>query len=186
MSGRDFDASSEEKVARNAALRNQIDDMLADLRKRTADIQEKQAAAAQQTFEVSSDDGMVNVRVDATGTVQEVRLSDKAFERTNPEKLARAITSVIREASGTAQRRLQSTFAPEADVSNVPELPGVPSLQSLISSGPLVEPPDPDAERAQRRTEESKPGRAASAPQMRTGPDDWDDDWESNRRGGRR
>jgi DNA-binding protein YbaB len=177
MSGRDFDGSSEEKVARNAALRNQIDDMLDDLRKRTADLQEKQAAAAQQTFEASSDDGMVNVRVDATGTVQEVRLSDKAFERTNPEKLARSITSVIREASGTAQRQLQSTFAAEADVSNVPEVPGVPSL---------VEPPDPDAERARRRSEEAQTGRAAAAPQVQAAPDDWDDDWESNRRGGRR
>ncbi|MBQ0926212.1 YbaB/EbfC family nucleoid-associated protein [Saccharopolyspora endophytica] len=186
MSGRDFDGSSDEKVARNAALRNQIDDMLDDLRKRTADLQEKQAAAAQQTFEASSDDGMVNVRVDATGTVQEVRLSDKAFERTNPEKLARSITSVIREASGTAQRQLQSTFAAEADVSNVPEVPGVPSLQGLLNSGPLVEPPDPDAERARRRSEEAQSGRAATAPQVQAAPDDWDDDWESNRRGGRR
>ena len=185
MSGRD-DFGREEKAARNAALRNQIDDMLADLRKRTADIQDKQEAAAQRTFEASSDDGMVTVRVDATGTVQEVRLSDKAFERTNPEKLARTVTSVIREASGTAQRNLQSTFSAEADVSNVPEVPGMPSLQGLINSGPLVEPPDPDAERARRRSEESQPGRAAAAPQMRTGPDDWDDDWENNRRGGRR
>lgn len=185
MSGRD-DFGREEKASRNAALRNQIDDMLADLRKRTADLQDKQEAAAQQTFEASSDDGMVTVRVDATGTVQEVRLSDKAFERTNPEKLARTITSVIREASGTAQRRLQSEFAPEADVSNVPEVPGMPSLQGLINSGPLVEPPDPDAERARRRSQESPPGRAATASQVQTEPDDWDDDWEINRRGGRR
>ncbi|MDI2030839.1 YbaB/EbfC family nucleoid-associated protein [Saccharopolyspora sp. TS4A08] len=186
MSGRDFDASSEEKVARNAALRNQIDDMLDDLRKRTADIQEKRESAARQTFEATSDDGLVSARVDATGTVQEVRLSDKAFERTNPEKLARSITSVIREASGTAQRQLQSEFAPLADTSHVPEVPGMPSLQGLLNSGPLVAPPDPEAERAQRRSEESHSGRAASAPQVQAGPDDWDDDWESNRRGGRR
>ena len=126
MSGRD-DFGREEKAARNAALRNQIDDMLADLRKRTADIQDKQEAAAQRTFEASSDDGMVTVRVDATGTVQEVRLSDKAFERTNPEKLARTVTSVIREASGTAQRNLQSTFSAEADVSTY--APGLSYIQ---------------------------------------------------------
>ncbi|MDA3626768.1 YbaB/EbfC family nucleoid-associated protein [Saccharopolyspora sp. WRP15-2] len=192
MSGRDdFDAGRQDLAARNAALRDQIDNMLSDLRRRTAEIQEKQSAAAQQTFEVASDDGMVTVRVDATGTVQELALSPKAFERTTPEKLARSITSVIREAAGTAQRQLQSEFAPLADVSDVPEVPGVPSLAGLLRQGPLVEPPNPDVERQQRRAEDSAAPASNSAPppQVRTAPDDeWDDDWEweNNRRGGRR
>lgn len=179
----DFDPAGSDKAARNAALRNQIDDMLADLRERTTAIEEKQDEAAQRSFEVSSDDGMITVRVDATGTVQEVRLSDKAFQRTTPDKLAAGITSVIREASGTAQRQLRSTFAPEADTSNVPEVPGMPSLQGLLRGTPLVEPPDPDAERARRRSEES----ADEAPQVQARPD-WDDDWDwdNSRRGGRR
>ncbi|MFC7342246.1 YbaB/EbfC family nucleoid-associated protein [Saccharopolyspora griseoalba] len=181
----DFDAASSEKAARNAALRNQIDDMLADLRRRTADIEQKQDEAAQRTFEVSSEDGMVTARVDATGTAQEVRLSDKAFQRTTPDKLAAAITSVLREAAGTAQRELRSTFAAEADTSNVPEVPGMPALQGLLRGTPLVEPPDPEAERARRRSEESAEHRPA--PQVSARPD-WDDDWDwdNSRRGGRR
>lgn len=194
MSGRDeFGAGREDLASRNAALRDQIDSMLSDLRRRTAEIQQKQAEAARQTFEIASDDGMVTVRVDATGTVQELQLSPKAFERTTPDKLARTITSVIREAAGTAQRTLQSEFAPIADTSNIPEIPGVPSLQGLLNSGPLVEPPDPAAERAQRRSDESAASSSQQGPpQVRTRPaaeDDWDGDWDwdgTNRRGGRR
>ncbi|MFB9566294.1 YbaB/EbfC family nucleoid-associated protein [Saccharopolyspora hordei] len=185
MVGRD-----EDLAARNAALRDQIDSMLADLRRRTADIQEKQAAAAQQTHEISSDDGMVTVRVDATGTVQELSLSPKAFERTTPEKLSRTITSVIREAAGTAQRHLQAEFAPLADVSDVPEVPGVPSLAGLLRQGPLVEPPDPEAERRKRREEESAASAKNQSQPQQVGArsdDEWDDwDWDANRRGGRR
>jgi DNA-binding protein YbaB len=181
----DFDGASSEKAARNAALRNQIDDMLSDLRKRTADIEEKQAEAAQRSFEVSSDDGVITVRVDATGTVQEVRLSDKAFQRTTPDKLAAGITSVLREAAGTAQHQLRSTFAAEADTSNVPEVPGMPAIQGLLRGTPLVEPPDPETERARRRSEEAAEHRAA--PQVNARPD-WEDDWDwdNSRRGGRR
>ncbi|RKT82896.1 Conserved DNA-binding protein YbaB [Saccharopolyspora antimicrobica] len=192
MSGRDdFEAGRQDLAARNAALRDQIDTMLSDLRRRTAGIQEKQDAAARQTFEVASDDGMVTVRVDATGTVQELALSSKAFERTTPEKLARSITSVIREASGTAQRQLQSEFAPLADTSDVPEIPGVPSLAGLLTRGPLVQPPDPELERRQRREEDTAAASSnrSEPPQVRTKPeDDWDDDWnwDDNRRGGRR
>ncbi|MGP4021671.1 YbaB/EbfC family nucleoid-associated protein [Saccharopolyspora sp. 5N708] len=197
MSGRDdFGVGREDLASRNAALRNQIDGMLSDLRRRTAEIQQKQAQAAQQTYEVASDDGMITVRVDATGTVQEVALSPKAFERSTPDKLARTITSVIREATGTAQRALQNEFAPMADTSNVPVIPGVPSLQGLLQSGPLVEPPDPTTERAQRRSAESASPAPAGPPsrpqpQVRSRPapeEDWDDwNWDgTNRRGGRR
>ncbi|MGP4016297.1 YbaB/EbfC family nucleoid-associated protein [Saccharopolyspora sp. 5N708] len=187
----DSSAAREDLGARNAALRNQIDDMLSDLRRRTAEIQEKQAEAARQTYEVASEDGTVTVRVDATGTVQEVALSPKAFERSTPEKLAASITSVIREASGTAQRTLRDQFAPMTDTTNVPEIPGIPSLQGLISSGPLVEPPDPEAERAQRRSADTAGPTGARQPEVRSRPapeDDWDDwNWDdSNRRGGRR
>ncbi|MCI2416234.1 YbaB/EbfC family nucleoid-associated protein [Saccharopolyspora sp. K220] len=193
MSGRDdYGVGREDLASRNAALRDQIDSMLSDLRRRTAEIQQKQAEAAQQTYEVASDDGMVTVRVDATGTVQDLQLSSKAFERTTPDKLARTITSVLREAAGTAQRTLQSEFAPMADTSNVPEIPGIPSLQGLLRSGPLVEPPDPAAERAQRRSDETAaPTGRQGPPQVRNRPssdDEWDDwDWDgTNRRGGRR
>ncbi|MDR7302457.1 YbaB/EbfC family nucleoid-associated protein [Haloactinomyces albus] len=106
MSGED--ARRRELEARNAGLRTQIDSMLSDL-------QRKQAEAAQRTHEVASEDGMVTARVDATGTLEELTLSPKTFERSSPESLARAITSVVREASGGAQQ----------------------ARQELVNSGPL-------------------------------------------------
>lgn len=91
------DARREELEARNAGLRSQIDSMLSDLRRRTAQLGEKRAEATQRTTEVTSRDGMVTATV---GTVQELTLSAKAFERTTPERLGHTITSVLREAAG--------------------------------------------------------------------------------------
>lgn len=142
-----------ELESRNAGLRGQIDSMLSDLRRRTAELGEKRAEAAQRTTEVTSEDGMVTVEVDAAGTLTELTLAPKAFERSTPDRLARTITTVIREASGTAQRGLQETFAPLAEGGpDLPEVvPGLPGFKDALGDlGPLVEAPDPAAERARR------------------------------------
>ncbi|WP_433871746.1 YbaB/EbfC family nucleoid-associated protein [Saccharopolyspora sp. CA-218241] len=156
---------------RNAALRNQIDGMLSDLRQQTAEIGRKQAEAAQRTYEVTSEDGLVTVRVDATGTVQQVALSSKAFARSTPERLSQTITGVVREASGTAQRALQDELAPSGPLPELSDIvPGAPSFQDLLPSrGTLLTPPDPDAERAAQPRSPGRPAppeepRPASAP----------------------
>jgi DNA-binding protein YbaB len=200
VSGRDDSddiAQRREKEARNTALRHQIDNMLSDLRRRTQELQEKQADAAQKTHEVTSEDGVVTAKVDATGTLQELTLSPKAFERSTPERLARTITSVIREATGSAAQTLQADFAPLTTAPELPDIvPGAPSLDDFLPTGPLVTPPDPATERAQRTgteppasqpsTPASQPSTPASqqgppqrgpAPGRRTGrDDDFDDD----------
>ena len=138
MSARD---ESSDLAARNAALRNQIDDMLADLRERTAQLREKQDAAAAKTHEVTSEDGVITVRVDATGIVQQLSLGPKAFERSTPEGLAEQITSVIREATGTAQRELRAeVLAHRGDPGDVLAQVGAPDLhldraESLVLEG---------------------------------------------------
>lgn len=161
--------------------------MLSDLQRRTAELREKREEVAQRTTEVTSGDGTVTVIVDAVGTLRELALSPKAFERNTPERLARTITSVIREATGGAQQSLQETFGPMAEggpeISDV--VPGVPSFRELFGDlGPLVAPPDPAAERAQRTdAPPSSPGPSRpSAPQSRPSPrsamdhDDFDDE----------
>lgn len=160
MSGRDgADPARRQQLENgNAALRGQIDTMLSDLRRRTREMQDRQAETAQKTYEVTSEDGMVTAKVDATGTLQHLELSPKAFERSAPDRLARTITSVIREASGSAQQSLQADFAGLADAPDLPSIfDGAPSFQDFLSNGPLVTPPDPATERAQRNGAEPPP-----------------------------
>lgn len=188
------EARKRELEARNAGLRGQIDSMLADLQKRTAELNEAREEAAARTTEVTSQDGMVTVRVDAVGTLQELTLAPKAFERSTPDKLARTITSVIREATGGAQQSLQDTFAPMTepgpDISEV--VSGLPSFKEIFGGlGPLVTPPDPAAERAQQTGSPApaSPPPAPPAPPAQSAPpaqprpsrraapaDDFDDD----------
>ncbi|GAA2776027.1 YbaB/EbfC family nucleoid-associated protein [Saccharopolyspora taberi] len=172
MSARDESdpaARRRELENRNAALHGQIDGMLADLRRRTAEIQEKQAEAAQRTHQLTSEDGMVTATVDASGTLQKLELSPKAFERGTPDRLAATITSLIREATGTAQQSLQAEFAGLAETPDLPSIvEGAPMLQDFFNSSPLFTPPDPATERASRTGSEP---RAAAAPEI----DDYDD-----------
>ena len=176
----DGDARREGLEARNAGLRSQIDSMLSDLRRRTAQLGEKREEAAQRTTEVTSRDGLVTVSVDAVGTVRELTLAAKAFERTTPERLGHTITSVLREAAGRAQQGLQETFGPTTE--DGPEIAdvvsGVPEFKDVVgAAGPLVPPPDPAAERARQA---SDPSSAASgrnrSRSARSQPDDHDDE----------
>lgn len=174
------DARREELEARNARLRSQIDSMLSDLRRRTTQLGEKRDEAAQRTTEVTSRDGLVTVTVDAVGTVRELTLAAKAFERTTPERLGHTITSVLREAAGRAQQGLQETFGPTTEEG--PEIAdvvsGAPGFKDLAGCvGPLVPPPDPAVERARQASESS----SAAARQNRSRParsqaDDHDDE----------
>lgn len=162
------EARKHELEARNAGLRGQIDSMLADLRRRTARLGEMRDEAAQRITEVTSQDGLVTVTMDAAGTLQELTLSPKAFERNTPERLARTITSAIREASGGVQQSLQETFGPMTE--GGPEIADVvtemPLFKDILGDlGPLVPPPDPATERA-RQADDRQPrsGQAATAP----------------------
>lgn len=163
--------------ARNAEMRSQIDDLMEDFRKRTQEIQERQAEAAGKTHEVTSEDGMVTVEVDANGTLQKLALSPKTFERSSPERLADAITSLIRQASGSAHQYLREQFEPlTRDAPDLADLvPGAPSLKDLLSADdhPLGARPDPAAERAKRTGTEPP---AATESRSRVADDYYDDE----------
>lgn len=171
------DLTRSEMQARNTEMRAQIDGLVEDFRKRTQEIQQRQAEAAEKTHEVTSEDGMVTVEVDANGTLQQLTLSPKAFERSSPERLARMITSVVREASGSAHEYLREQFEPlTRDAPDLADLvPGAPSVQDLLSADdhPLGAHPDPAAERASR-TGTARP--AAASDSRSRAADDYDDE----------
>lgn len=171
------DLTRSEMQARNTEMRAQIDGLVEDFRKRTQEIRQRQAEAAGKTHEVSSEDGMVTVEVDANGTLQQLTLSPKTFERSSPERLAGTILSVIRQASGSAHQYLREQFEPlTRDAPDLADLvPGAPSVQDLLSADdhPLGAHPDPAAEKAKRTG--TAPPAAASDSRSRVA-DDYDDE----------
>ncbi|MCP2260253.1 YbaB/EbfC DNA-binding family protein [Streptoalloteichus tenebrarius] len=129
----------DELEARNAALREQIESGLRELRRRTEDIQAARERVAQLTGEATSPDGTVTARVDATGMLTQLELTDRAFERTTPGRLAGVITDVVRQAATEARFRMQEEFRPLTEGAlDLPDVvPGAPSLRDLYT----VEPP---------------------------------------------
>ena len=135
--------------ARNAALRTQVDSMLANLERQTAALREAQAEAVAKTGSASSADGLVHVVVNSAGIVTDVRFAPNAFERNTPEKLARSVVQVIQAAAVDARGQADAAMAPfQQNVPDLPDLfPGAPSLKDLVptpAAPPLAPPRKPD------------------------------------------
>ncbi|MCE7000513.1 YbaB/EbfC family nucleoid-associated protein [Saccharothrix sp. S26] len=133
-----------ELEARNAAMREQVDSLLAELKDKTAQLRETQAQAMAITATAVSKDGAVRATVDSAGALTSLEFSANAFERTTPDKLARLATETVRQAVAQARTRLNEVLAPaqqgpSIDLSEM--LPGVPSLADLIPQPPAV--PEP-------------------------------------------
>ncbi|HEY8372755.1 MAG TPA: YbaB/EbfC family nucleoid-associated protein [Pseudonocardiaceae bacterium] len=134
----------------NSALRAQMEEMLKELNRRTADLRAAQERVAQLSQEVTSTDGMVTVRVDATGALTDLVLSPRAFERSTPERLGQTIKSVIQQATAAARNAMQAEFAPLTEGVDLPDLPdlvpGAPSIRDLVITQPPVPPVEPAPE----------------------------------------
>jgi DNA-binding protein YbaB len=98
---------------RTRASLHQISDnyheRLAELRKMQQDVQNVTATARTR-------DGSVSVEVGAQGQLRDIRLGPRAYERMNPQRLARTIMELAgeatQEASGRA-RQITAAFLPE-------------------------------------------------------------------------
>lgn len=135
--------SNPELEARNAALRGQVDTMLANLERQTAQLKEAQAEAMAKVGRATSQDGLVEVTVNAGGIVTDVRFAPAAFERSTPEKLAQSVVATIQRAASAAREQADAVLAPyQENVPDLPDLfPGMPSLKDLIPAPPPVVPP---------------------------------------------
>jgi DNA-binding protein YbaB len=138
---------------RTTELRGQLDDLLVELRKRTAEIKEKQQRAFEITARAASPDGLVQVTVDATGVAKQVEFAASAFERTSPEQLAKTVTKTLQEAATRARAQFSEGLGDEQSrggeivqrfMANMPGLSDVahPSVPPIPATD---EPASPDS-----------------------------------------
>ena len=127
-------------VARNAAMRERVNTMMADLQRRTQGIAQLQAAALAVEGAATSADGVVRVRTNAAGVPLAIDLSSSAFQSTTPERLGATVLEVAQAAARQARERSAEILAPVT--ADVPDLSGlVPGVTGLHMVTPTV--PDP-------------------------------------------
>lgn len=152
--------------ARNAALRDQVEDMLAGLRKQTGELKAAQAQAANATGEAKSPDGQVAVTVNASGVVTGVRFAQSAFVRNSPDHLGQVVVQTIQAAAANARMKSEAALAPVRQ--NLPDLPDLfPDAPSLAELNPAAPPlpgrggqaavPPPPAPKARPRARVEEP-----------------------------
>lgn len=134
-----------ELEARNAALRGQVDTMLANLEQQTAQLRQAQAEAMAKVGRARSQDGLVEVTVNAGGIVTGVTIAPAAFERSTPEKLGQSVVTTIQQAALDARGQADAVLAPyQEGIPDLPDLfPGMPSIKDLIPAPPPIVQPAP-------------------------------------------
>ncbi|MET1075133.1 MAG: YbaB/EbfC family nucleoid-associated protein [Umezawaea sp.] len=140
-----------ELEARNAAMREQVDSLMSELHRKTAEMREAQAKAMAITASATSQDGSVTARVDSSGALTSLEFSPNAFERSTPDKLARVATETVIAAIAKSRTELNEVLTDAQQGSSIDlseMLPGVPSLADLIPPVPPV--PQPAAQAPQR------------------------------------
>lgn len=174
-----------QKEARNAAMRETVDQLMDKFNRQTAQLREAQQAASELSAELSSPDGLVKVTVDAQGTLTDLTLAQTTFERTRPEALARTIKDLIRQGTLQVKQQQAELFRPLTagmpDLSEIVE--GAPSLAGLMPDIPdFTEPepepapaPDPESQTIMRRDNPVPPPAPKPAPR-RPRPKDDDDE----------
>lgn len=132
--------------ARNAAMRDKVDSLLAGLNRQTAALQAAQQQAAAVTGRVTSQDGLVTVTVNAAGVVTGVEFAPSAFTRSTPDKLARSVVAVAQQAAGGAREELDAALAPvRGNLPDLPDIfPGAPGIKDLVQPAPSRQAPRDD------------------------------------------
>ena len=141
--------------ARNAAMKDQVDTLLEQFERQTAQLRDAQAAAAETTAQVTSPDGLVRATIDAGGSLAKLEFQPSTFERTTPAQLANTVQTLVRQGSLQVKQKIADLMAPITE--GLPDLAdlieGAPSLQGLVPPIPEflpeeeepVEPPRPDS-----------------------------------------
>ncbi|OXM74698.1 MULTISPECIES: YbaB/EbfC family nucleoid-associated protein [Amycolatopsis] len=179
-----------QKEARNAAMRETVDQLMDKFQQQTAQLREAQQAASALTAELSSPDGLVKVTIDAQGTLADLKLAPTTFDRTRPEALARTISDLVRRGMLEVKQQQAELFRPlTADLPDLSEfIEGAPSLSGLMPDIPdFLEPepepapaPDPESQSIMRRDVPAPPPApkpVARRPRPTTDDDEMPDTW---------
>jgi DNA-binding protein YbaB len=148
--------------ARNAAMKNQVDELLEQFQRQTEQLQEAQAQASAASATLMSQDGLVTVSVDSAGTLTVLRFAPNTFERTKPETLAKTVQDLIHRATLQVKSQVAELMRPLTE--DLPDLPdfieGAPSLAGLVPDIPDYTEPEPEPE--QKRAESYEDPAAGS------------------------
>ncbi|WP_191247122.1 YbaB/EbfC family nucleoid-associated protein [Amycolatopsis deserti] len=155
-----------QKEARNAAMRETVDQLMDKFNQQTAQLREAQQAASALTAELSSPDGLVKVTIDAQGTLADLKLAPTTFDRTRPEVLARTISDLVRRGMLEVKQQQAELFRPlTADLPDLSEfIEGAPSLAGLMPDIPDFLEPEPEPEPAPDPESQSIMRRDVPAP----------------------
>lgn len=142
------DSEREARLAQNAALRAEVDDLLATFERQRRDFAEAQARVAAATVTAWSADRLIRVTANSAGVPTEVHVEADAFKRSTPETLGRSITEATRAAAALAGEEARRAFASVesvgVDIPDLPDLvPGAPSIKDLVRSL-IPEPAEPE------------------------------------------
>lgn len=116
--------------ARNAAMKDQVDTLLENFERQTAQLRDAQTAAAETTAQVSSPDGLVRATIDAGGALAKLEFAPNAFERTTPAQLANTVQTVVRQGTLQVKQKIADLMAPITE--------GLPDLADLVEGAPSL------------------------------------------------
>jgi DNA-binding protein YbaB len=155
--------------ARNAAMKDQVDTLLENFERQTAQLRDAQAAAAETTAQVASPDGLVRATIDAGGSLAKLEFAPNTFERTTPAQLANTVQTLVRQGSLQVKQKIADLMAPITEglpdladlVEGAPSLAGlVPPIPEFVEESPAPRPEsleDPDAGAIMRNDQPAPP-----------------------------
>ncbi|MFJ1765900.1 YbaB/EbfC family nucleoid-associated protein [Amycolatopsis sp. NPDC088138] len=128
-------------------MKDQMDTLLENFERQTAQLRDAQAAAAETTAQVASSDGLVRATIDAGGSLAKLEFAPTTFERTTPAQLANTVETLVRLGSLQVKQKIADLMAPITE--GLPDLAdlveGAPSLAGLVPPIPefVAEDPEP-------------------------------------------
>ncbi|WP_081655870.1 YbaB/EbfC family nucleoid-associated protein [Amycolatopsis vancoresmycina] len=111
-------------------MKDQMDTLLENFERQTAQLRDAQAAAAETTAQVSSPDGLVRATIDAGGSLAKLEFAPHTFERTTPAQLANTVQTLVRQGSLQVKQKIADLMAPITE--------GLPDLADLVEGAPSL------------------------------------------------
>ncbi|MET8847095.1 YbaB/EbfC family nucleoid-associated protein [Amycolatopsis sp. NPDC004625] len=111
-------------------MKDQMDTLLENFERQTAQLRDAQAAAAETTAQVSSPDGLVRATIDAGGSLAKLEFAPNTFERTTPAQLANTVQTLVRQGSLQVKQKIANLMAPITE--------GLPDLADLVEGAPSL------------------------------------------------